>query len=1382
MANGYIGKISAIVTASTADLSRKLQGSTREVNRFANSVRSQIGTASRSAQASLNDIFTAAQKVERALQAGTTLRNRRGIALIDPGEADRIRRVVSVAQGINRPAIAAKRSFESLSLEIRGALQPALERMQRQVDFVNSRIEVFGRVSPAAFERTQRTIRETTIAINQLAQAQQRLGTLATGNELEFSDPRLAGNLAAAQRAGQRALALPSRAIESDPQIAGLLQQINAVSTRATEAAARVKASLGNPALLAEATKESERLNGVLERLVARVSRKISVIVDTERAGRSLDALKEQLEQTLTGRPANFDQVAAEYQRLRGEVEKLEVAQRQAFAAGLGELITLIASGDVANLERARTLIEQIGRGLEGIKPAAPDRLSAASDRLRERAERERQAADAREAELEVSRGQRSNIPVGRRGRARILASLGGEIDVVDRKVRELPESLRSQLGPQVNQIKNEFRRLGRDGVGFAAEQADRLAVKAREITAALNNRQARGRQFLEAFGGAGEAGLNLGIDDRQLRGIESEFAFLQDRIAAVSAETRGPLVAAMQRYRQVVKQAFDGGTISTRQGQKAIADSRNEVVRLAAALLNVKPERLATELKRVGDVARGAGSRASLAIQQAAFAVDDFFSVTGGLDQRIRAAGNNISQLGFILGSTEGLVIGIAASIGAQLVTALIKWSNAGTEAQDRTKALNEALARQKSLVEDLAQAFDSLGDRLLRGVFSPAAEEAREVARQIDEIRKKQRELRDATVVDLDPEVNRQRAIRGARERQLENEEDIGRRTALQEQIAEARRAEQAAAQAAINRPAPTPREIQEVLLAAAGGNTQGGLAGALRNQEVLRRRALTREQVEAAGGDQRQLLEILRTRRAELLPASLQSELTSNEAAPARFAVQQLTGLIERIERELAVGINEAGNELIQSVESPAKRLRDAQGSLREAVEAGVPGAVALLNSVDQIGAGLDGAVQTIVKRFEEGLPLDQATVDAATKQRDAALANVEATLREVAAIDSVRRSLEAFGDALDRVADQLANTLAQEARSAADQARRNANREQGLLDGGLGGRQEEVDRAQRRQAVLEEQARAAELRAAERTAATLRAINKFEQDVLAGRLGDEPQQLIARRDAAQATLDAEGVAGPARREAEAVLAVVRVQLQQIFEQSDAAQAARRFADALDAAAASVAGQQDAIDRGRELLERPGERAGRELNRDIEALNAAFAENQGLEIQPGEGAVPANEFRRELLESDRAFQQAVRAREQELGRALGPDEAFNAVGRDGVERVATLRGREAAVAPFREFIEAFDRLNEDRLRREAPAIFGLADQVANAVIQGPSRAALQATDVSTVEGSRELNRLLRGDDSARDQNLVELQKQSTILEDMLTEIRQGGADVAN
>jgi hypothetical protein len=89
-----------------------------------------------------------------------------------------------------------------------------------------------------------------------------------------------------------------------------------------------------------------------------------------------------------------------------------------------------------------------------------------------------------------------------------------------------------------------------------------------------------------------------------------------------------------------------------------------------------------------------------------------------------------------------------------------------------------------------------------------------------------------------------------------------------------------------------------------------------------------------------------------------------------------------------------------------------------------------------------------------------------------------------------------------------------------------------------------------------------------------------------------------------------------------------------------------------------------------------------------------------------------------------------------------------------------------------------QAQRRLIDDSMRQTAPAIFGMADQVANAVLQGPSRAALQAMDISTSQGGSELSRLLRGDDSARNQNLVELQKQSTALTELVTIARENGA----
>ena len=79
---------------------------------------------------------------------------------------------------------------------------------------------------------------------------------------------------------------------------------------------------------------------------------------------------------------------------------------------------------------------------------------------------------------------------------------------------------------------------------------------------------------------------------------------------------------------------------------------------------------------------------------------------------------------------------------------------------------------------------------------------------------------------------------------------------------------------------------------------------------------------------------------------------------------------------------------------------------------------------------------------------------------------------------------------------------------------------------------------------------------------------------------------------------------------------------------------------------------------------------------------------------------------------------------------------------------------------------------------MRQTAPAIFGMADQVQNAVLQGPSRAALQASDVTTMQGASELNRLIRGDDSAKNVDTVELQKQSKALEELVVIARANGA----
>jgi hypothetical protein len=93
----------------------------------------------------------------------------------------------------------------------------------------------------------------------------------------------------------------------------------------------------------------------------------------------------------------------------------------------------------------------------------------------------------------------------------------------------------------------------------------------------------------------------------------------------------------------------------------------------------------------------------------------------------------------------------------------------------------------------------------------------------------------------------------------------------------------------------------------------------------------------------------------------------------------------------------------------------------------------------------------------------------------------------------------------------------------------------------------------------------------------------------------------------------------------------------------------------------------------------------------------------------------------------------------------------------------------------------LDVAKQFRDERLRQAAPQVFALQDAVQNAILQGPSRAALNAADATTTEGSRELNRLLRGDDPARDVNLLELQKQTALLEEA-NRIAKDGPRVAN
>jgi hypothetical protein len=139
-------------------------------------------------------------------------------------------------------------------------------------------------------------------------------------------------------------------------------------------------------------------------------------------------------------------------------------------------------------------------------------------------------------------------------------------------------------------------------------------------------------------------------------------------------------------------------------------------------------------------------------------------------------------------------------------------------------------------------------------------------------------------------------------------------------------------------------------------------------------------------------------------------------------------------------------------------------------------------------------------------------------------------------------------------------------------------------------------------------------------------------------------------------------------------------------------------------------------------------------------------------------------------DLLETDR---QRV-AREMRQGYAdidaaiqAREDAIMNQIAPDGLPARAPTPSERAKLDGLdKEREDARKRLREDMMRQAAPTITGMVDSVANAVKLGPSRAALNASDVSTTQGAQELNRLLRGDDPNKNVDLVNLQREANRL----------------
>jgi exonuclease VII small subunit len=834
--------------------------------------------------------------------------------------------------------------------------------------------------------------------------------------------------------------------------------------------------------------------------------------------------------------------------------------------------------------------------------------------------------------------------------------------------------------------------------------------------------------------------------------------------------------------------------------------------------------------------------------LNQAAFAIDDFFSATGGLEQKLRAVSNNVTQLAFIVGGTEGLFIGLAAVIGGQALLALTKWANGGRTAEDQTKALNDALARQKSIVDELAQSFRNLGSSIADRAFAESTKSAREFEERLKEVVKQIREVRDAQLGDINPDVQRERAQQNALEERLKGEQNIGRRVAIQNEINAARQREREAVVRAAAAGAPDQRDVRGALRRTVFVTSSRFSGGARGPSPANRRRfAEIDADLAAAGNNREELLEILRRAQIEQGAIAQQGEFRQARSRQAQDNVRVLQEVITRLEN--AGDIARVVEQGFRLAEQASNTLAQAQQKAADALEAGAPGAEDAFASLEQLAGGLRASLDAISKAQE-----DFSNRNIAAEERD----NIIRRAFEAINAGGQRRQQAADrADALDRERLVSPERLFEARLNRSRDTLRESGFGQGLFGRQLSGleisRQQVLgrlsqnpnDKAARQQLeVINKQIVAIESaslalsrfgeslnRAAQEAESNLgaarQAANEARQESL---LRDTPRNRerldqanldLAAQEQAKLRVDAEVQAARIRIEAEAqaggLLRNEFIRIRDIQEQIAAGSQDQNIIRELSsllqgvnrqvqedprvraAADASSQTEQDrqARLRGMRVGMTPGQQLGNELQEGLDEIQRAFGDQLKKAANLREMAESMADTGRQLAAGDAQIKRGVFP-EQGL---LAQQDLFSlqgglagAVGQERkriedqiaeaerrIQRARDFAGRAGERLAEADELDVAKQFRDERLRQAAPQVFALQDAVQNSILQGPSRAALNAADVTTMEGSRELNRLLRGDDPARDVNLLELQKQTALLEEA-NRIAKDGPRVAN
>lgn len=1450
----YLGKISAVIAANTQDFTKNIGLAKKELTDFSKKVQ---GIRLNLDTNALDKTLTRLQKFQREVQ---TIQKLLGKGVDLGFDSKKLNDQFKAFEDIGRPLTKLKDQIEGLSSSLQAELYPELGKIQKGFQSLHNDIGS-GVAQYDKSEKRVESLRQALIRLGRATSAAADFGRLAqsldaNNSGASFFQPRAKQALQQSLSLRGQAEQVPARfrggafadlAVSAEENANKIEQQAGRIARIQLEIA-RKGGSQGRSNALAQAESQLDSLTRGQEVINAAFSRQL-------RGARIAEIVSPEAVSTV-------DTLVSRLASLSSQLRAINGQQFEGLISGAAKVVSQFNAGETS-AKNAKKAVDALASALNSV-----DTGNSLSKRLGSQLftdfERQQQRIqsdfDKQQAAGDPAAGVRRRINLGRLNLSENIIPEVGRIqsqaaDTGDVELQRRAQKL-SLISRQINRDFDKAFNLANSGnieeanrrLDRASNAISRQGNEWRKLAADIevaNKALSQQNLFLEASGGRGEK-LSQGARDaaadistaRQFRGqiasggsriaidgeigrVTASVTALQKKIAEVANSTLGSdrKAAELDRLDNQIRQStaglaafvasFSGGAFNTQQIQKAMEMARNTAGSLSA---------------RSGQVAQ-------LAFQQALFAIDDLVSSTGGLEYKLRAVGNNITQLGLLLGqsgiipglsATTGLFIGLATVLGGQAVSAMLRWATGAEEADTKTKLLNESLSKQKSLVEDLAKAFQSLGDSIARDAFSAPGQKAKQFEDDIRSIEKKQRETRVSRVADFDKDVQAERVKQSDLRKELETERDLGARVGIQRRLVESRRREEAAARRAEERGV----DGFDVGLALQQSMIRVG-------ESLLPTRLTGQARADAEAGIRRRAGE--QTARVPFLPVFGQrdeiekqiknlipiTERFSSATTPGRVArreIEQLQQLLLQLEQPLQKALDELSNEILRSSRGVAGTIESAQGDVADAIRRGVKGAAEFQQALDDTARQLDEAQRWLTDA--------QGIEDPAAREREVRAAEAEiANIRQGREVINERarevRLGRTFGgerttsalsslQGSERFVNEYAALTARVAEAAdAEEAARRANEEairSGSIIDQMGAKasleaaqaEGELAAAAAEAALAMEEAVARLRRIADEALSqsegmandAQRAFNENPTERSRRDRDDTERQLIEdRRRVAQANNAIDFRRSEAMRSDPQIIAI-NDELESIKQQrEDLAANARLTNTEVDPA------------RSREL-------ADREAQLQAEREQRLFALTEAERRQADAIAQEIDGRRRliEVLERQRQFDEEVENRRKPKGDPIrgldlaeSPEQRAQRETRQGladINAASRERGRKLVDEAGGLFdIDANERKKldeneanrrkaindfmEQRMRQEAPMIMGMADARQNALLQGPSRAALNVSDVSTMQGQSELNRLLRGDDANKNADLVNLQKEANRL---LGVIAEKEAAVAN